>query len=67
MSNERFCPGATDHKPAESNLTSLKSVRDLAEQKLDQLGRYIRGAYSCEEDDSEVPRRQDGKEKYRGL
>jgi hypothetical protein len=62
--------GIRSPESAEQNSRALynwNSILNLAEQKLDQLGRYIRGAYSCEEEDSEVPRRQDGKQKYRGL
>ena len=65
--------GTTGRESAEQNgsasqaVYNWNSIRNLAEQKLDQLGRYIRGAYSCEEDDSEVPRRQDGQQMYREL
>jgi hypothetical protein len=44
-------------------LFNWNSMRDSAEQNLAWLGRYIRRAYGCEEDDSEVPRRQHRNEK----
>ena len=44
------------------------SILDLAEQKLDQLGVYIRNAYSCEEVDGEVARRrEDGEGRARSY
>jgi len=72
MPNPHSLSSGTSRESAEqhggaSRSYNWNSIRNLAEQKLDQLGRYIRGAYSCEEEDSEVPRRQDGKQKYRGL
>ena len=63
MSNQLFfSSGATSLKPDEQNTggaiqvatSNLKSIRDLAEQKLNELGCYIRSAYEVadeEEDD----------------
>jgi hypothetical protein len=59
MTNQPFSSsGATNRQSAQettggtSAVTSnLNSIHERAEQKLNQLGRYIRAAYSNDEDD----------------
>jgi hypothetical protein len=55
MTNNHLSSGATNREFAQQNTggaSSIKtSIREIAEQKLDQLGRYIRAAWSIEEDD----------------
>jgi hypothetical protein len=52
MTNEPlFSSGATDRETAEEGAIRVTSIREIAEQKLNQLGVYIRGAYRSEEDD----------------
>jgi hypothetical protein len=49
-----FSSNATNGEPAQENTGGANpkrmSIREIAEQKLDQLGRYIRAAYSREND-----------------
>jgi hypothetical protein len=73
MPNPHSLSPGTTRGEAEQNgsasqaVYNWNSIRNLAEQKLDQLGRYIRGAYSCEEDEQEYQGGKGGKQKYRGL
>jgi hypothetical protein len=48
MPNNQFSSGATNHELAHEN-TEGPSLREIAEQKLDQLGSYIRAACRSEE------------------
>ena len=53
MPNNHLSSGATNREFAQENTGGASSVRtsirEIAEQKLDQLGRYIRAACSSEE------------------
>ena len=55
MTNNHLSSEATNREFAQKNTGRASSVqtsiREIAEQKLDQLGRYIRTAWSVEEDD----------------
>ncbi len=50
-----FSSGATNREPAQKNTRGATpvrmSIREIAEQKLNQLWRYISVAYRSEEDD----------------
>ena len=50
-----FSAGATNREPNQENTGGITparmSIRELAQQRLSQFGRYIRSAYDTEEDD----------------